>query len=243
MEMRRVFIVVECLDFAFYEKCNTPNMDSLDPHPAWPLGVTTRATAGAVLGGFLPTCLIKDCRRDKVNWHFFLSSLQREGIAFLPYINNGWVFDLFFPYISKQMKEKILRWHSRHEHCPTPEMIDDFLRVERNLDNYIAIFWCIESHPPFYSEEWRGKDPQQTGVPPQERRKRSVEFIDRAIKPLLELDCELALFGDHPLAHPSPGISQTEFAAYLRGGEFATHDFAVKLRSMKEILVPLAVRR
>jgi len=185
----KLIICMECLSYDFLDKCRTPNIKSLNPHPATAYGTVTRASVPALLGGLLPVCRIESCehRRIAKEWHdpFLLSKYKRKGHLLL-YIPNGWIYELIRPFIDLQFREKLLKWSNHLDELPTKEMIKDFLGMLPELEKpYFAYFQCMETHPPFFSPEGSGD------------RKRAVEYIDEVIEPLLELDCEIVVTSDH----------------------------------------------
>jgi len=64
--MKVVFFVLECTEYDFLQKCHTPNIKSVEIHPAWSWGRMTRASVPALLGGLLPECIHKGCYHNKV---------------------------------------------------------------------------------------------------------------------------------------------------------------------------------
>lgn len=200
--MRVILVAVECLEYDFLKECNTPNIDSLNPHPAMSYGSTTRAAVPAILGGLIPECICR-CEEHKLKWvnPFFLTDLKRKTNLLL-YINNGWVFELLTPFMPPWLRQKNLEWHQRHNYCPTEEMIDDF--ISRNLNNYFAYFHVIETHPPFYVPATKGKSVGEVNKYKtyNERRKEAVEWVDSQIGRLMELDYDaMVICADHALDH------------------------------------------
>lgn len=208
INIRRLLVVLECTDIAMLNQCHTPNIDSLDPHPAISYGITTGAAAGAFSRGFLPICVYKDCYHHKIKWQspFFLRELSRKTNLFL-LTPNGWTFQTFEPFMTEEVKRLNYDWHSRHEDCVSLEMVE-YLEKKRPSD-YFALLWLQESHPPYFHPDWKGvsageinKSPR-TPDPPT-RRKMAIEWIDSAIiSKILQLDYhELVITADHPLSHP-----------------------------------------
>lgn len=192
-ERKRVIVVIEYLSYDYLQKCNTPNIDSLDPHPAWSQGSTTRASVAAILGGFLPICAVKGCYHQKLfnKWTYpYTLTDYREKNALFLYVPNGWVLELLESYIRPDLKPLIQKWLSYHD---TRDMINDFLsrKEKRDGKGYYAYFHVMETHPPYYPEE-RGIEDRE------ERRKAAVEYVDRILKPLIDLDCDdLIVTSDH----------------------------------------------
>jgi len=204
---KRIIVCLECTSYEFLKKCNTPNIDSLNPHPAKSLGGMTRAAVPWLLGGFLPHCEIPGCPHNKgLRWSrpFYLTEWKEKSSGVFLYVPNGWVLEFLTPFMTPEFRRKILYWHDRHAEQPTGQMIEDFLQIEPKLKNgYFAYFHCMETHPPFYPPGEQVKE----GEPVEERmrrRKLAVEYVDRAISPLLKLDVDdLVITSDHNLAHGS----------------------------------------
>lgn len=204
----KIIICLECLDYEYLKQCNTPNIDSLTPHPALSYGATTRASVPAILGGMLPICKIQGCphveQAKKMVDALLLTKYYTKGHLFL-YVPNGWVYELLKAYMTPEFREKWWFWHNHHHLQPTKLMIEDFLqRLPKLKKPYFAYFHCMETHPPFYppgevkyypagsAEWWR-------------RRKKAVEYVDKIIKPLLEVDCDdLVVTADHNIRHDVP---------------------------------------
>jgi len=201
---KRIIVCLECTSYEILKKCNTPNIDSLNPHPAKSLGAMTRASVPWLLGGFLPHCEIPGCPHNKgLRWSrpFYLTEWKEKSNVFL-YVPNGWVLEFLTPFMTEEFRRKILYWHDRHAEQPTGQMVQDFLQIEPKLKNgYLAYFHCMETHPPYYPPGL----PVQQNLPHDEmmkRRKLAIEYVDRAIAPLLKLDVDdLVITSDHNLAH------------------------------------------
>jgi len=134
---------------------------------------------------------------------------------------NGWTFQSFEPFMDNETKRKNYYWHDRHEFCISSEMIDYF--EEKNLDNYFALFWCQEVHPPFFHPNWKGMEPGKINKSPETpdpptRRKMALEWIDHEIigKLLKQNYDELVVTADHPLKHPG---NELEFVKKLEEGK------------------------
>ena len=201
---KRIVICLECTSYDFLKKCHTPNIDSLNPHPAKSLGGITRAAVPWLLGGFLPHCEVPGCPHNKgLRWSrpFYLTEWKEKSNLFL-YVPNGWVLEFLSPFMTPEFRKKILYWHDRHAEQPTGQMIEDFLQIEPKLENgYFAYFHCMETHPPFYPP---GPVKEEKPGSPEwwERRKRAVEYVDEAIAPLLKLDVDdLIVTADHNIAY------------------------------------------
>jgi len=220
--MKRILCVLECTDFSFLKKCQTPNIDKLNPHPAIPLGITTGAATGAFTKGLLPICVYKNCYHHQIKWQdpFFLKHIK-EKTNFLAYVPNGWAMDFFLPYTSGELVKKNYQYHQQHEECVSVTMLDDFIR--RNINNYFAYFHLMESHPPFFHPNWKGMEPGKINKSPETpdpptRRKMAVEWIDYEIigRLLKQNYDELVVTADHPLKHPG---NELEFVKSLEGGK------------------------
>jgi len=118
------------------------------------------------------------------------------------------------------MRQLNYDWHKRHEDCVSLEMVE-YLK-KKNLDNYFALLWLQESHPPFFHPDWKGMDPGQINKSPNTpdpptRRRMAVEWIDREIiSRILKLNYEeLVITADHPLSHPG---DEREFIQELESG-------------------------
>jgi len=196
-----VYLVYECLDKEFLDKCHTPNIDTLEVHPAKSWARMTRGAVPLLLGGFLPTCDEKDCYHN--NFHmmdpFFLSNVYKKMNLFL-YISNGWVLEFFSDFIRPELRDKIMGWHRYHD---TKAMIEDFIEREPELDNYFAYFHVMETHPPFYHppERMPKNMVDDKTVSREEHRRLAVEYVDKISKPLYDLDTDLLVVtADHNLA-------------------------------------------
>jgi len=209
MKLRnRIIICLECIDYAYLKECHTPNIDSLNPHPAISYGAITRAAVPAILGGLLPVCTIDGCyHREQIkNWSnpFFLTHYKEKGHLFL-YVPNGWVYEYIRHFMTPEFKKKWWFWHNNHHLQPTKLMVEDFLEQLPKLEKpYLAYFHCMETHPPFYPP---GPVKELPAGSPEwwERRKKAVEFVDQAIKPLLEIDCDdLIIIADHNIGFGKP---------------------------------------
>jgi len=198
-DRKRVIVVFEMLDYDYLQKCNTPNIDSLNPYPAWSYGATTRASVLAILGGFLPQPAIEDHPNtglfNKWTDPYTLTNYKNVNALFL-YVPNGWITELLEPFIRPDLKRLVMKWHTYHD---TRDMINDFLKrkEKRGIEGlekpgYYAYFHILETHDPFYPEE-RGI------VGYDERRKASVEYCDRILKPLIDLEeiDDLIILSDH----------------------------------------------
>ena len=199
--MKVVFYVLECTEYDFLMKCNVPNIKSLNPHPAWSWGRTTRASVPAMLGGLLPECIYRDCVHNKVRQKlvnpFFLTDMKRKGIPTFLFIANGWALEFLTSFMPGWLREMVVRQNKTKFN--TKEFIDKFLELEPKLDNYFAYFHVQETHPPFFG----GDDPK---LPKREGfdnvRRRAVEYADSLLKPLLKLDLDLlAVTSDHHIQH------------------------------------------
>jgi len=192
--MRLIMIVIECLSYEFLMKCDCPNIKSLDPHPAKSYGRTTRAAVGALLGGILPTCLVPGCFHNRIRLQnpFFLTDMRKTNLYL--YMPNGWFMEFLKAFMPDWLWKKMLYYNVHGFN--SKEMIDDFL--SRVPEDYFAYFHIMETHPPFFD----GTDtelPKREGV--MNVRKRAVEYVDKIIKPLIDLDCNLIVTSDHNLAH------------------------------------------
>jgi len=188
-------IVIECLEYDFLEKCNTPNIDSLNPHPAKSYGRTTRAGVGALLGGILPTCLVKGCFHNTIRLQnpFFLTNIKKKADVYL-YMPNGWFLEFLLPFMPEWQRKMMLEYNRKG--FDTKAMIDDFLN--RKSENYFAYFHVMETHPPFF----KGTDPELPKREGHEKvRREAVEYVDKIIKPLIDLDCRLVVTSDHAFGH------------------------------------------
>jgi len=192
--MRTIMICIECLEHDFLMKCNAPNIKSLDPHPAKSYGRTTRAAVGALLGGFLPTCTIPNCFHNKIRLEspFFLTDLKRKTNLFL-YMPNGWFMEFLKPFMPNWLWDMMVYFNRNG--FDSRKMIEDFL--SRKPTNYFAYFHIMETHPPFFD----GTGPCPKGKEFVETRKRAVEYVDKIIKPLIDLDCNLIVTSDHAMGH------------------------------------------
>ena len=116
--MRTILVAIECCEYEWLKKVNTPNIDSLElgPHPAYSFGATTRAAVPALLGGFLPKCTINDCAHNKVRWTnpFFLTSLKKITNLYLG-VPNGWALEYLLPFMNDDLRKKNLMWESHKE--------------------------------------------------------------------------------------------------------------------------------
>jgi len=192
-----IFYVLECMDYEFLQECNTPTIDSLNPHPAYSYGCTTVASVPALLTGYTPICKIApSCPHNTIpkkylkRSPFFINNFKEKYL----YIPNGWVWWLLKPYLSNLMP-KLKKWHERFN---TREMIEDFKRRPKG-ENYLAYFHVMETHPPFLE----GLKQVKSGSPEWlERRIKALELADRNLKLLLEEDYDLLIVtADHNLWH------------------------------------------
>jgi len=199
--MKVVFFVLECTEYDFLQECYTPNIKSVEIHPAWSWGRMTRASVPALLGGLLPECIYKGCYHNKVAKKlvnpFFLTDLKRKGIPTLLYVANGWVMEFLKPFIPDWLWKMLNRQNT--EGFNTKEFIDDFLSREPSLNDYFTYFHVQETHPPFFS----GTD---TELPKREGfdniRQKAVEYADNLFKPLLNLNLDLLVVtSDHHILH------------------------------------------
>lgn len=190
LNRKRIVVCLEAMTYDYLKDCNVPNIKSLGIHPATSFGGTTRASVAAMLGGFMPICQIKGCCRNEAlrRWTYvwFLTDYFKANKLYL-HIPNGWILELIEPFIRADLKPKIQKWMAYHD---TKDMIDDFL--SRNIKGgYYAFFHVMETHSPYY--------PDRRGIEdPKERRKAAVEYVDRILKPLIDLDTDdLVITADH----------------------------------------------
>jgi len=199
--MKVVFYVLECLDYEYLRYCNTPNIDSLNPHPALSFGATTAAAVPALLTGYTPTCIVdRKCPHNTIprklirRTPFFLKEHFKNNVYL--YIPNGWTWQFLKPYLTPLMP-KLKKWHYKFN---TKEMIEDFLE-RKKPETYFAYFHVMETHPPFL-------DGTRTDIKPGspewwQRRRKAVELADKYLEPLLEMDDLdlLVVCADHNIAH------------------------------------------
>lgn len=202
--MKRMVICFEMLPYSFLQTCNTPNIDSLElgPHPAKSLGGMTRAAVPWLLGGFTAHCLVKGCRHNKgLGWGraWYLTDMKAKGIPLFLYVPNGWVLEFLTPFMSSSFKDKLLKWHDKYD---TKAMIEDFLEAQRGLKEYFAYIHIMETHMPFFPpNEPPGDDKTMSKEELWGKRRRTVEYMDSVIKPLIDLDSEeLVITSDHNIA-------------------------------------------
>lgn len=201
---RNIMFVFECLEYEFLKECNTPNLDSLNPHPALSYGATTTASVPALLHGFLPVCTIDGCWHRDIAWQnpFFLENRRREGKLLL-YINNGWAFESTLHFVDKELKLKLLKWHNEHEKCPTRLMVSDFIEKAKQYDRYFCYIHGIESHPPFYTPDTVNWSIEERKKHREELRVKAVEFLDKQLGRIMdEVDYDMLIVtSDHALGH------------------------------------------
>jgi hypothetical protein len=175
-------------------KCNVPNIKSLNPHPAKSYGRTTRASVAALLGGFLPTCLVPNCYHNRIKLEnpFFLTDLKKKTEIFL-YVPNGWIMEFLKPFMPGWLWNKMVFYNKNGFN--SEEMIKDFLN--KKPENYFAYFHIMETHPPFFTGT--GECPR--GEEFTETRRKAVEYVDKIIKPLIEIDGNVIVTSDHALGH------------------------------------------
>lgn len=223
MMRNRIIICLECINYDYLKQCHTPNIDSLDPHPAISYGAITRAAVPAILGGLLPYCKL-ECKRWQVirKWSnpFFLTHYHREGELLL-YVPNGWVIEYLRHFMTNEFYQKWKYWHDHHEEQPTGMMVEDFLqRLDSIKRPYLAYFHCMETHPPFYPP---GPFKEEKPGSPEwwDRRRRAVEYVDKAIAPLLKVNCDdLVIIADHNIGYGKPlseKYLEVFMAARIRG--------------------------
>jgi len=107
---------------------------------------------------------------------------------------NGWFMEFLKPFMPKWQWDMMV--HYNKHGFDSKKMIEDF--INRKPDNYFAYFHIMETHPPFF-------DGTDTSLPKREGRekvrRRAVEYVDKIIKPLIDLDCNLIVTADHALGH------------------------------------------
>ena len=205
---KTIFIVIECVDFDYLSSIRPKNIMSLEPHPARSFGATSRASIAAILGGFIPSCRYPNCYHHQIHFQdpFFLTNLKRDRFLYLA-VPNGWALELLRPYIHDDLWSKLIRLHNKHSPYTTRELIEDFLKIEKDLDKYFAYFHVMETHEPFYCPD--------NIVEYDERRKAALLWIDEVIEPLLELDAFTLIMSDHNLEHDVPTCETIE--AFIAG--------------------------
>jgi len=198
--LRVIFYVLECMDYNYLKECNTPNIDSLNPHPAISFGATTVASVPALLTGYIPMCKMSEsCPHNALlqkylkRSPFFINNFKERFL----YIPNGWVWWFLKPHLLNVMPY-LKVWH---KHFNTRRMIEHFKRLPKGK-SYLAYFHVMETHPPFLegaeqihpnSEVWWS------------RRKRAVELADLNLKLLLDEDYDLLVVtADHNVEHDVP---------------------------------------
>lgn len=211
VDKKRLVVALECLSFDDLAKYDTPNIDSLDPHPATSMGCTTRAAVPALLGGFLPFCEYPPDKcgkghRDMARgwtYPYFLTEYKKAGRLWL-YCPNGWVAEYITPYLRREIKP----WILKHYAIPDREgefrlMIDDFLsRDPDSMDGYFAYFHVMETHPPFYPVDCDIPRNTKNREEKEARRKMAVEQTDANLEYLMDLDVdELVVTADHAADH------------------------------------------
>lgn len=190
LNRKRIIVCLENANYNYLKTLNVPNIKSLGMHPACAFGGTTRASVAAMLGGFMPICQIEGCWHKEAfkRWPYvwYLTDYFKANKLFL-YIPNGWILELIEPFIRPDLKPKIQKWLAYHD---SRDMINDFL--SRKLKGgYFAYFHIMETHSPYYPDK-RGIEDNA------ERRKAAFEYVDRIIKPLIDLDVDdLVVTADH----------------------------------------------
>jgi len=199
--MRVIFFVLECTEYDFLQKCDTPNIKSMEIHPAWSWGRTTRASVSALLGGFLPECVYKDCYHNKVREKlvnpFFLTDLKREGIPIFLFIANGWALEFLISFMPDWLRKEMLKQNK--EGFNDEWNIKKAVELADRHDSYFIYLHIMSTHPPFF-------DGVNTETPKGEGfdnvRKKAVEYADTLLKPLLTLDLDLLVVtSDHHILH------------------------------------------
>lgn len=197
--MKVIYYVFECLDLEFLEQCNTPNIDSLDPHPAISPARMTRSSVPMLLGGFLPECKKEDCYHNKFRMMtpFFLSRLKESANLYL-YIPNGWILEFLSSYLRENIRKEVIHWHKLHN---TREMVDNF--ISHNEDDYFVYFHVMETHPPYYYPPERtvlNLGQNESKERQTEHRIRSIEHADEILGDVIKLNPDLLVVtSDHNL--------------------------------------------
>jgi len=196
---KRLMICIEAVSYDYLRSVPTPNIDSLDPHPAISMGCTTRATVPALLGGFLPSCeLGNNCPKNHLEmlrrwtYPYFLTTYHQSGRLWL-YAVNGWVAEYVTPFLNPIIRKLVIEHYAIADRRGEFKMMrDHFLSCDPDsLPGYFAYFHVMETHPPYYPY---GEVPDN----PKEKKRIALQQVDRDLKPLLNLDVdELVITSDH----------------------------------------------
>jgi len=200
--VKRILIVVECLDYSYIQVVQPKNILSLDPHPAVSFGLGSRPSAAALMGGMLPVCQIPNCYHRKIReiWStpFFLTYMQKKTEKQFYLVPNGWIIEILLPWMDKEQRKLNFYWHDRHEILPSREIVDYFLENVGKYDSYFAYLHFFETHWPFYSPNGVGD------------RDSAILFIDEQIGKIIKEcdDAEIVVTSDHNL--PPRKVSAAE---------------------------------
>ena len=199
--MNTVIIVLDSVGWDLFCKCNVPNMRSLgEPHQAFSSGLWTVPSFAEILKGQLPRCLNKSCYHNKIikRSAFFLDNIPGKLYFFTA---NGWLIEPYSyikhpKFVWKYFKPEDSGWKSE-------EMIQEILNL---TGDYLVIMHVMETHSPykykeqFYSsigEEYLKKMTKEDLERLKQRQIKSVEYIDKIIKPLIDMKLELVITADH----------------------------------------------
>ncbi len=198
--MRLIICVIECLEYDYLMKCNAPNIKSLNPHPSWSFGRTTRASVPAILGGLIPECIYRDCIHNKIRKRlvnpFFLTDLKRKGIPTFLFIANGWAMEFLLFFMPSWLRDEMIK---QNKHGFNDEWnVRKACELARKHDKFFIYLHMMSTHPSFFN----GMDPD---LPRREGfdnvRRRAVEYVDKLIKPVIDLDADIIITSDHHIQH------------------------------------------
>jgi len=164
----------------------------------------------ALLGGFIPTCVYRDCHHRKIKWEnpFFIQQLREKTNLYI-ICPNGWALGLLLPFMDREQRELNLKLHDMHEWLAS-EIALNWLKekVKGKVNNYFIYFHVMETHPPFFTPETKGwKISEIERFRDGEwRRRRALEWVDEFVVGEFltwDYDC-LIVTSDHALKHNCP---------------------------------------
>jgi hypothetical protein len=227
--MKRILICLEAMAHSYIIENNIESLMKLNPHPAVAFGLGSRPSAAALMGGMLPVCQIPRCHHRKLRevWNspWFLSTMQQTTDKQYYLVGNGWIIEIFLPWMTQEQINKCFEWHDTHDKCPSTDIVDYFLKDSKDLDSYFAYLHFFESHFPFYS-------PKGTG-----NRKRSVEFVGEQVQRVIKArpEAEIVIVSDHNIPPMIESAAYDVPAATTMLSFIACNEQATKGKVWKEL--------
>lgn len=199
--MRDLFIIFDSVRYDRYIESDTPVLDSLGlPVEAWSHGTWTRPSVVSMLSGYLPTSELG--QPYKPSWVMLSPQVFHDHEVPAFFLNgNAWV---------KNMNPRRYQDRFYPEPYSADEMIKAALKIMETHNEFFIIMLFVETHVPYsfqpgedqsevadlfkaYNQGENNTAPSVAAI----RSRRSIEYLDGLIEPLLDYPNRVIFTSDH----------------------------------------------